>query len=84
MRLSTLAIKKDAPYTYGMTNRTAHGMTTRTASVIRAQEAYEAKTAKLNLRLSAEQKTRLEALASQAGTTPTGLIKLWITKSPGS
>jgi hypothetical protein len=41
--LSTLAIKKDAPYNYGMT--------TRTASLIRAQEAYEAKTSKLNLRL---------------------------------
>ena len=75
MLLSTLAIKKDAPYNYGMT--------TRTASLIRAQEAYEAKTAKLNLRLSAEQKARLEALASEAGTTPTGLIKSWIAQSAG-
>ena len=60
-----------------------NGMTTRTAPLIRAQEAYEAKTAKLNLRLSAEQKARLEALASEAGTTPTGLIKSWIAQSAG-
>lgn len=51
---------------------------TRKPSLIRAQEIYEAKTAKLNLRLSPAQKARLEALAAQAGTTPTGLIKEWI------
>ena len=58
-------------------------MTKRTSSLIRAQEAYEAKTAKLNVRLSAEEKARLEALASKAGTTPTGLIKKWIAQRAG-
>ena len=52
----------------------------RSDSLVRAQEAYEARTAKINVRLSAEEKARLEALALKAGTTPTGLIKEWIAR----
>ena len=76
MLLSTLAIKKDAPYNYGMT--------TRTASLIRAQEVYEAKTSKLNLRLKTKERDALEAAAIAAGITPTRLIRDWIASLPKS
>jgi 6-phosphogluconolactonase/glucosamine-6-phosphate isomerase/deaminase len=56
-------------------------MTTRSESLIRAQEAYEAKTVKLNVRLKREERDRLEALALAAGTTPTAMIKRWIEKA---
>jgi len=56
-------------------------MSKRSPALVRAQEAYEAATAKINVRLSADEKARLQALAAKAGTTPTGLIKEWIARA---
>lgn len=57
-------------------------MSKRSESLKRAQESYEAKTAKLNVRLSHEEKARLDELARLAGVKPTTLIKQWIAASP--
>lgn len=51
---------------------------TRSPNLIRAQEEYDAKTIKLNLRLRKKEKERLDELAKQADVTPTTLIRRWI------
>jgi len=53
-------------------------MTKRSPSLIRAQEAYEASTSKLNVRLKPDERKALEAAALAAGTTPTRMIREWI------
>lgn len=60
------------------------GMTKRPESLIRAQKKYDGETVKLNVRLSTDERDRLEELALQAGVRPTTLIKQWIAKAPGS
>jgi predicted DNA binding CopG/RHH family protein len=56
-------------------------MAKRSEPLRRAQEAYEAKTVKLNLRLSQKEKDRLDELAVLAGMKPTTLIKQWIAEA---
>jgi predicted DNA-binding protein len=51
---------------------------TRKPGLIRAQEEYDAKTVKLNLRLRKAEKERLDELAKLADVTPTTLIRRWI------
>lgn len=51
---------------------------------MRAQEAYDDRTVKLNLRLRKDEKARLDKLAEDAGMTPTGLIRSWIADPPFS
>jgi predicted DNA-binding protein len=51
---------------------------TRKPGLIRAQEEYDAKTVKLNLRLRRAEKERLDELAKLADVTPTTLIRRWI------
>lgn len=51
---------------------------TRSPKLIRAQEEYDAKTVKLNLRLRKKEKERLDELAKLADVTPTTLIRRWI------
>jgi uncharacterized protein (DUF1778 family) len=41
----------------------------------RAQEAYEEKTSKLNLRLRKDERAKLDRLANQAGVTPTRWLR---------
>ena len=53
---------------------------TRSPKLIRAQEEYDAKTIKLNLRLRKEEKARLDELAKLADVTPTTLIRRWIAR----
>ena len=50
----------------------------RSTALILAQEKYEQKTDKMNIRLQRWQKEKLEYLAQKAGLTKTALIKWWI------